>query len=91
MKPRGVVCQQAASKTLYCVIGTAKELCGFEEHTYLTRKTENTQALFVNFGHQCRKTLVISASANGIRRRPDWAAGTLRFKHYLLHKRAGLC
>jgi hypothetical protein len=47
MKPRGVVCQQAASKTLYCVIGTAKELCGFEEHLYLTRKTENTQALFV--------------------------------------------
>jgi hypothetical protein len=47
MKPRGVVCQQAASKTLYCVIGTAKELCGFEEHLYLTRKTENTQAFFV--------------------------------------------
>jgi len=29
MKPCGVVCRQAASKNLCCVIDTAKELCGF--------------------------------------------------------------
>ncbi len=46
MKPCGVVCRQAASKNLYCVIGTAKELCGFEEQDYLTRNCANTQALF---------------------------------------------